>query len=85
MQDAVVEQFTGDRLVVIAPAARRPLEEVRVHLATRHGTASYNGQVIDSSPISLEGVVNFRLELRVTPAEATAAEDPYPPADKGAA
>ena len=67
MQDAVVEQFTGDRLVVIAPSARRPYEEVLVHLATRNGTASYTAQVVDSRPVTLEGTVNFRLELRVTP------------------
>lgn len=67
MQDAVVEHFFGDRLVVIAPSSRRPSEELRVHLAMPAGTTSYTAQVIDSSPVSVEGIVSFRLELRVRP------------------
>jgi hypothetical protein len=65
MQDAVVEDFSGDRLVVIASSARRPSDEVMVHLATPEGVATYRAQVIASSPVSIEGTMSFRLELRV--------------------
>lgn len=68
MQDAVVEQFSGDRLVVIAPSTHPPDQEVLVHLATPKGVVSYAAQVVDSMPVSMEGTVSFRLELRVTPA-----------------
>jgi hypothetical protein len=67
MQDAVVEEFSGDRLVVIAPSTRRSDEEVLVHLATPNGVVSYAGQVVESTAVSMEGTVSFRLQLRVTP------------------
>ena len=66
MQDAVVEEFSGQHLVVIAPTSRRVYEDVLVHLATPQGVVSYNAQVIESTAVSLEGTVHFRLTLRVS-------------------
>ena len=66
MQDAVVEQFSGDRLVVISSSARRLHDELMVHLSTPEGVATYPARVMASSPVSVEGTMNFRLELRIT-------------------
>ena len=76
MQDAVVEQFSGDRLVVISSAARRPNDELMVHLTTPEGVATYPARVIASSPVSVEGTMNFRLELRVSGSPAAEQEHP---------
>ena len=66
MQDAVVEQFSGDRLIVISSTARRPHDELMVHMSTPDGVATYPARVIASSPVSVDGTMHFRLELRVS-------------------
>jgi hypothetical protein len=66
MQDAVVEEFSGDRLVVRSSATRRPHDELMVHLSTADGVATYPARVIASSPVSVEGTMSFRIELRVS-------------------
>ena len=66
MQDAVVEQFSGDRLVVISSTARRAHDELMVHLSTSDGVTTYPARVIASSPVSVDGTMSFRLELRVS-------------------
>jgi hypothetical protein len=65
MQDAVVEQFSGDHLVVIAPSARPPDEHLMVHLATPAGLTTHAAQVLSSTPMTLGGTVSFRVELQV--------------------
>jgi hypothetical protein len=70
MQDAVVEEFSGDHLVLIAPSARRPHEHLRVHLATAEGLTAHPFEVVSSTPVSLGGTVSFRLELQATAATA---------------
>jgi hypothetical protein len=75
MQDAVVEQFSGDHLVVIAPSARPPEEELMVHLATPAGLSTHAAHVRSSTPITMGGTVSFRLELQVEPAAAPRDEE----------
>ena len=70
MQDAMVEQYAADRLVVIAPTAHRPHETLVVHVPVRGGLESYEGVVMSSSAVSVAGTVCFRLELRIMDIES---------------
>ena len=63
MQDAMVERIAGDHLVVIAPTGRRPHEELMVHVAMPDGLDSRHAEVVSSTPVTVRGTLNFRLEL----------------------
>ena len=67
MQDTVVEQLAGDRLVVLSPSTRQPSEDLMVHVATPDAVDPYAARVITSTPLAVEGTVTFRLELHVEP------------------
>jgi hypothetical protein len=62
---AVVELFWVYHVVVSAPAAPRPDEQLLVHLATPGGLTTHAAQVLSSTPMALGGTVSFRLELQV--------------------
>jgi hypothetical protein len=66
MQDAVVEERAGNRLVVIAPSARQRYDELIVHLPGEGGVTTHAAQVLSSTPVALGGAVSFRLELKIT-------------------
>lgn len=66
MQDAVVEEVSADRIVVIASSARRVHEDIVVHLPMPTGVERYAAQVVESTPVSLDGTLNFRLTLRIS-------------------
>jgi hypothetical protein len=66
MQDAVVEELSGDRLIVVAPTERQQYEELTVHLAMDGGVTSRPAQVLSSTPVAQGGAVNFRLELKLS-------------------
>jgi hypothetical protein len=65
MQDALVEDISDDRLVVVAASARLPYEELIVHLPGDGETATRSAQVLSSTPFAVGGAVSFRLELKL--------------------
>ena len=65
MQDAVVEELSGNRLVVVAPSERQRYEELIVHLQSDGEVQTRSAQVISSTPVTTGGPVNFRLELKL--------------------
>jgi len=65
MQDSVVEELSGDRLVVVAPTERQRYEELIVHLPSDGEVETRSAQVISSTPVATGGSVNFRLELKL--------------------
>jgi hypothetical protein len=75
MQDVFVEQLSGERLVVISQSAHAPAEELVIHVAMPDGLSTYRARVVSSKPISVAGVVSFRIELSLdrnnTPAECS--------------
>lgn len=67
LQDATVERVDDDRVTVIAPARHDVDDELIVHLPTGKGVVSHRARVLTSEPVSVAGVVHFRLELALEP------------------
>ena len=65
MQDVTVEEIDDSRVVVIAPSAHQPDEQLMIHMATGGRLQSHAATVVSSTPVSLGGAVCFRVELRV--------------------
>lgn len=65
MQDVMVEDFSGDRLVVISLARHLVDDELLVYLSMPHGLERYRATVTSSTPVSVGGKLCSRLELLV--------------------
>lgn len=65
MEDATVEQLSGDRLVVVAPSPAAVDDALIVHVATADGMVSHHARVMSSNPVAVAGTVQFRIELRL--------------------
>jgi hypothetical protein len=63
MQDVFVELLSGDRLVVISPSTHTQDEELIIHVTLPDGLSTHRARVVSSKPISVAGVVSFRVEL----------------------
>ena len=69
MQDVVVEQYAGDRLVVIAHDTPARDEPLMIHMNTSAGLACHRAAIISSHPIAVAGSLCYLLELQIGPAE----------------
>src|SRR5918993_1179391 len=65
MEDVTVENYSRVRMVVVAPSAHAPDEELVVHLTTSRGVESRRATVVSSTPISVASALGYRVELRV--------------------
>jgi len=74
MQDVMVEEFSGDRLVVVSLDRHLVDEDVLVYLSMPHGLERYRAKVASSTPISVGGKLCSRLELLVGALDDESAE-----------
>ncbi|PYR77186.1 MAG: hypothetical protein DMF87_16635 [Acidobacteria bacterium] len=65
MQDVIVEEFSGDRLVVVSLDRHVVDEDLLVYLSMPHGVERYRAKVTSSTPVSVGGKLCSRLELLV--------------------
>ena len=65
MQDVIVEEFSGDRLVVVSLDRHVVDEDLLVYLSMPHGVERYRAEVTSSTPVSVGGKLCSRLELLV--------------------
>jgi hypothetical protein len=65
MEDVTVEQYSGERIVVISRSAPGADEELVIHLAACGGLQSRTATVVSSTPVSVAGALCFRIELRM--------------------
>jgi hypothetical protein len=65
MQDVIVEEFTGDRLVVVSLDKHVVDDDLLVYLSMPHGLERYRAKVTSSTPVSVGGKLCSRLELLV--------------------
>ena len=65
MQDVMVEEFTGDRLVVVSLDKHVVDDDLLVYLSMPHGLERYRAKVTSSTPVSVGGKLCSRLELLI--------------------
>ena len=65
MQDVMVEEFSGDRLVVVSLDRHAVDDDLLVYLSMPHGLERYRAKVTSSTPVSVGGKLCSRLELLV--------------------
>lgn len=65
MHDAIVEQLSGDRLVVTSQTPQAVDDALIVHVTTADGLESRRATVVSSNPVSVSGSVHFRVEMRL--------------------
>ena len=63
MQDVMVEEFSGDRLVVVSLDKHLVDDELLVYLSMPRGLERYRAKVTSSTPVSVGGTLCSRLEL----------------------
>jgi hypothetical protein len=65
MQDVMVEEFSGDRLVVVSLDKHAVDDDLLVYLSMPHGLERYRAKVTSSTPVSVGGKLCSRLELLI--------------------
>jgi hypothetical protein len=75
MQDVIVEDFSGDRLVVVSLDTHAVDDDLLVYLSMPHGLERYRAKVTSSTRVPVGGKLCCRLELRVTVMEPSDVED----------
>ena len=74
MQDVIVEEFSGDRLVVVSLEKHVIDEDMLVDLSMPHGLERYRAKVASSTPVSVGGQLCSRLELLIAAIDGAPAE-----------
>jgi hypothetical protein len=74
MQDVIVEEFSGDRLVVVSLEKHVVDEDMLVYLSMPHGLERYRAKVASSTPVSVGGQLCSRLELLIAAIDGAPAE-----------
>jgi hypothetical protein len=74
MQDVMVEEFSGDRLVVVSLDTHAVDEDLLVYLSMPHGVERYRAKVTASTPVSVGGQLCSRLELLMAAIDGASAE-----------
>ena len=77
MQDVMVEEFTGDRLVVVSLDKYVADDDLLVYLSMPQGLTRYRAKVASSTPVSVGGTLCSRLELLVAALDDERAERPH--------
>ena len=75
MQDVMVEDFSGDRLVVFSLDNHVVDDDLLVYLSMPHGLERFRATVASSTRVSMGGKLWCRLELRVSVPGATESGD----------
>ena len=75
MQDVMVEDFSDDRLVVVSLDTHAVDDDLLVYLSMPEGLERYRAKVLSSTRVSVRGKLCCRLELHVTPAEGSPADN----------
>ena len=67
MQDVVVERIAGDLVTIVSLTPHEPGHQMVIQLPTPAGPQGHRTTVLSSTPISVGGSVQFRVELRLAP------------------